>query len=294
MKTIIITGANHGLGFEAAKKIAANSKDFNIVLACRNPERAENAKNTIINETGNPNVSVMILDTSSIKSVREFVENYRKNNANPIDTLVCNAAMVGDLNTTRQMSEDGFDIIFATNHLGHFLLCNLLLPFMDKHGKIIVVASDMHDPPVKEGEKFEWIGVEPIAHPNDEMAVNRVRYSYSKLCNVYFVYEFLKILKAKNSEVTVNAFNPGLMKTHFKEEQAQFFEFVRIHAPHRYGDLEKSSTALAELVYSDIIQTSGNYYDRSTSAVKTSELSYNEKNAKELWDKSAEYTQLNS
>lgn len=84
------------------------------------------------------------------------------------------------------------------------------------------------------------------------------------------------------------------MKTHYSEKKAQLFEFVKVHAPHRYGDLEKSSSALAELVYSDIIQSSGNYYDRSTSIIKTSELSYNEKNAKELWDKSAEYTQLNS
>eukprot|EP00833_Pecoramyces_ruminatium_P001362 jgi/Orpsp1_1/1175394/evm.model.c7180000053685.1 len=147
MKTVIITGANHGLGFEAAKKIAKNSNDFNIILACRNSERAENAKNIIINETKNPNVSVMILDTSSIKSVREFVDNYRENVKEPVYALVCNAAMVGDLNTTRQMSVDGFDIIFATNHLGHFLLCNLMLPFMEKNGKIISVASDMHDPP---------------------------------------------------------------------------------------------------------------------------------------------------
>ncbi|OUM65164.1 hypothetical protein PIROE2DRAFT_60210 [Piromyces sp. E2] len=293
MKTVIITGANQGLGFETAKKIAAKSNDFNVILACRNIERAEKAKDQIINETKNPNISVMILDTSSLKSVREFVENYRQNKKEPIHALICNAGISSKSNTAKQVSKDGFDIIFATNHLGHFLLCNLMLPFMEKRGKIISIASDMHDPPVKEGQKFEWLGVEPIAHPNDEMAMDRSRYSYSKLCNVYFVYEFAKILKEKNSEVTVNAFNPGLMKTNFTDIEPKIFEFIRINAPHRYGDLEKSSSSLAELIYSDLIQSSGNYYDRSTSTVKTSELSYNEKNAKELWDKSLEYTGLN-
>jgi len=132
MKTVIITGANHGLGFETAKKIAKHSNDFNIILACRNPERAEKAKNDIIHETKNLNVSVMILDVSSIKSVREFVDNYGRNVHQPVYALICNAAMVMDLNTTRQMSVDGYDIIFATNHLGHFLLSNLMLPYMEK------------------------------------------------------------------------------------------------------------------------------------------------------------------
>lgn len=291
-KTVIITGSNSGLGFETAKKIAAQSKNFNIILACRNAERAEKAKELIISETKNPNVTFMQLDTASLKSVRKFVENYKKYNK-PIYALLCNAGMSGNLNTVKQMTEDGFDVVFATNHLGHFLLTNLLLPFMDKNGKIIVTSSDMHNPPLKEGQKFEWIGTEAIAHPDEEMAIDFVRYSYSKLCNLYFVYELSKILKTQGSSVTVNAFNPGLMKTHFSPEKAEFFKYVRVNMPERYGDLDKSSTALAELVYSeDIIQTSGNFYDRSTKAIATSPLSYDEKNARELWEKSSEYTMM--
>ena len=71
LKTVIITGANSGLGFEAAKKIAADS-GFRVILACRNPEKAEQAAAEIRAETGNPNIVCMPLDTASLKSVRQF------------------------------------------------------------------------------------------------------------------------------------------------------------------------------------------------------------------------------
>jgi len=290
MKTVIITGANSGLGFETAKKIAGYSKDFEIILACRNLEKAQSAKEQIIKETGNQNVLVMQLDTSSLDSVRKFAADYKKHYNKPIYALLCNAGISG-IGQDKQLTKDGFDIIFETNHLGHFLLTNLLLPLMEKEGKIIVTASDMHNPPLKEGETFEWLGTEALAHPDDRTAGGSIRYSYSKLCNVYFVYELARRLKSQNSGIKVNAFNPGLMKTHLiKDTNEQFYEFVRINWPERYGDLDNSSSALAELTYSDdIILSSGHFYDRSIRPCFTSALSYNEENAKELWEKSEEY-----
>ena len=113
---------------------------------------------------------------------------------------------------------------------------------------------------------------------------------FSKLLNLYHVYELTRKLKKEKSEILVNAFNPGLMKTHLTEGQNKFYDFVRINMPERYGDLDMSSSALAELVYSeDIVLSSGHFYDRSIRPCFTSELSYNEENAKELWDKSEEY-----
>lgn len=293
MKTVIITGANSGLGFETAKKIAGYSNDFEIILACRNIQKGENARMKIIEETENPNILFMQLDTSSLESVKKFVENYKTNHNKPVYALLCNAGISGVGQDKKQMTEEGFDIIFATNHLGHFLLTNLLLPFMDKDGKILVTSSDMHKPILKADETFEWLGTEAIAHPNDEMAINPIRYSYSKLCNLYFVYELAGRLKEQDSKIKVNAFNPGLMKTNFVSSSTneKMFEYVRINMPERYGDLENSSSALAELTYSDdIILSSGHFYDRSTRPCFTSALSYNEENAKELWQRSEEYT----
>ncbi len=294
LKTVIITGATSGLGFQTAKKIAKHSKDFHLVLPCRNSDKGEDVKSELINETGNQNIDMATIDTSSLRSVRAFVEEYKTRFNTPIYALLCNAGISGFGRDKKELSEDGFDILFATNHLGHFLLTNLLLPLMSPNGKILATASDMHSPMLKEGETFEWLGTEAIAHPDDQMAVNPLRYSYSKLCNIYFIYELARRLKEQKSTVTANAFNPGLMKTHLvKGTNEEFYEFIRKQVPERYGDLENSSSALAELVYNDdIIFSSKHFYDRSTRPCFTSELSYNEENAKELWDMSAKYCGL--
>lgn len=112
MKTVIITGANSGLGFETVKKIAQN-KGYEVILACRNKERAEKAREDIVKETKNENVKIMILDTSSLSSVRNFVNDVKKLNIK-IDSLVCNAGISGMNSGT---TEDGFELVFATNFI---------------------------------------------------------------------------------------------------------------------------------------------------------------------------------
>ena len=289
-KTIIITGATSGLGLETAKKIAKNSKKFHLIIPCRDLKKGEIIKKQIIDYSGNSNICLFQMDLSSLKSNRPFVENVKKLNKS-IYSLVCNAGISRFTSKEKEITSEGFDIIFVSNHLGHFLLTKLLLPLMEQKGKIFFTSSDMHNPPLKEGEKFEWLGVEALAHPNDNFAVNQIRYAYSKLCNLYFVYELTRKLKAEKKEIRVNAFNPGLMKTHLiKGQNESLYDFVKINWPERYGDLDFSSTALAKLVYSeDIVLSSGHFYDRSIRPCFTSELSYNVKNAKELWEKSDEY-----
>ena len=290
-KLVIITGATSGLGLETSKKILKHSKDFHIIIPCRNMEKGESVKKQIIDYSGNKNIDLIYMDLTSLSTIRPFVENVKKFNKS-IYALVCNAGISRFGPSKKEFTKDGFDIIFQSNHLGHFLLTKLLLPLMDKKGKIFCVSSDMHNPPLfKEGEKFEWKGVEALAHPDDTFAGNPQRYAFSKLLNLYHVYELTRKLKKEKREILVNAFNPGLMKTHLvKGQNEKFYDFTRINMPERYGDLGTSSSALAELVYSDdIVLSSGHFYDRSIRPCFTSELSYNEKNAKELWDKSEEY-----
>ena len=280
MRTVIITGGNSGLGFETAKKIAKD-KDYRLILACRNPEKAQAAVLAIQEETGNENIMSMTLDTASLDSVRQFAKAYADAEIGGIYALLLNAGING-MHTG--MTKDGFEIVFQTNHLGHFLLANLLLPYMDDHGKIFVTSSDMHDSPMG---KMEWRGTEALAHPSQEDRESRLRYSYSKLCNLYFAYELGKRLKEEGSSVTVNAFNPGMMLTNFAPVGKAGAAMAKITMPDRVGDLEKSSDAYAELVTNDsLATTSGNYYDRSIYAIKSSPLSYNEDNARELWQSS--------
>lgn len=284
MKTVIITGANSGLGLNTAIKIAGTSGEYRLILACRNMEKAEGAKREIIEKSGNKNVEVMELDVSSLFSVRSFADQYKARARESIYALLCNAGING---TNKGLTKDGFDVVFESNHLGHFLLTNLLLPCMEDKGRIFVTSSDMHDSP---NRKMEWKGTESLAHPEPEMAEDTIRYSYSKLCNLYFVYELSRRLRAKGSSICANAFNPGLMETNFMPLTKESVQFVKTTMPNRLGDLERSSSALAELVTSEELVTgSGLYYDRSVHTARSSELSYNEQNAEELWAASERY-----
>lgn len=285
MKNVIITGANSGLGFETAKKIAKN-KEYRIILACRNAEKAEAAKERIITETGNENVEYMILDTSLLSSVRAFVKEYLSK-YKTVDVLINNAGIsaMRDSGTT----EEGFEIVFATNYLGHFLLTQLLLPHLAEKARIINISSDMHNPP----GGIEWKSAEYLAH---EAMSDRSRYSHSKLCMIYLTHKLDALLGRQGSSVCVNSFNPGFMvATGFSgghADKARAF-MVKTTMPDRYGELESSSDALTEVAISDKYDgVSGKYYDRSFGIKDSSELSYNSGNAEELWVKSMEYCKL--
>ena len=280
MRTVIITGGNSGLGYEAAKKIAKD-KEYRVILACRNPEKAEVSVRKIKDETGNDNILSMRLDTASLASVRAFASDYESQDRGGVYALLLNAGING-MHTG--MTEDGIEIVFQTNHLGHFLLANRMLPYMEPDGKIFVTSSDMHDSPMG---NMVWEGTEALAHPSEEGKQSRLRYSFSKLCNLYFVYELARRLEAEGSGIRVNAFNPGMMQTNFAPVDKARAAMVKLTMPKRFGDLEKSSDAYAELVVNDALAaTSAHYYDRSTTAIKSSELSYNAENAKELWETS--------
>ena len=288
LKTIIITGASSGLGLETVKKIAKNFKNYRIILACRNLQKANAKKEEIEKETQNKNLIVMQIDTSSLASVKNFVTNYKNSSFGKIYSLVCNAGIAGTSKGER--TKDGFDDIFATNHLGHFLLVNSLLSLMEENGRILVVSSDMHNPPKMMSPNFNWIGAEKLAKPDEEFSKSRLRYSYSKLCNVYFTYELKRRIGDK--KLFVNAFNPGFMpETGLSggKMTPERVKFVKEKLPERIGDLDKSSQALCDLITMEDFKANGEFFDRSTKSIKTSELSYNEQNAKELWDLSESY-----
>ena len=130
-----------------------------------------------------------------------------------------------------------------------------------------------------------------MAKPDENLAKSNVRYSLSKLCNLYFTYELKRRMKDK--KIFINAFNPGFMpetglKGNFKMSP-EFIQNVAKNSPERMGDLNNSSQALCDIITKENIINNGEFFDRSTKTIKTSELSYNEDNAKELWEKSESY-----
>ncbi len=273
LKTIIITGANSGLGLATAKKIALN-KDYQIIMACRNLEKAEISKEEIIKETNNQNIECIKLDTSSLKSVENFVFEFEKTN-DSLYGLINNAGISG---MHQGKSEDGVEIVMATNYLGHWYLTNLLL---EKYNikKIFNITSDMHNPP----QGLKWRNVEDIFHSENN---DRTAYPYSKLSNIYFTNELQDRLDKDAKDTLVNSFNPGMMQTNFAggPMPESRIMYVKTMMPDRFGDLDKSSSALASLMLDDSLAVKAKYFDRSINYKDSSPLSYEINNQKELWN----------
>ena len=280
----IVTGANSGLGLETALLLGSVSRESTVILACRDLERGAEARRNIESTTGNTRTVALRLDLSSMESVREFVARYRDTVTKPVDALICNAGVSGGTGPTI----DGIDPVFATNHLGHFLLTVSLLGDMAADGRILSVSSDMHEPP---GPRLRWPGAAALANP-PSAAVTRRRYSYSKLCNLYFTYELARRLRAADSGIAAAAFNPGLMtETNFATIPRPIRAVMKRVFASRAGSLDSSSAALAQLAESHRHANSGRYFDRtSTTDARSSVLSYDRENALELWEFSERLT----
>lgn len=146
-KTIIITGGNSGLGYECAKHIATSQQGWCIVIAGRSKQKIIEAAKRLEDITPNSQVTALPLDLASLRSVRKFVEEFAAQDLPPLRALVCNAGIQVISDTT--FTEDGFETTFGVNHLGHFLLVNLLIKNLVAPARIVVVSSDTHDLPKK-------------------------------------------------------------------------------------------------------------------------------------------------
>jgi NAD(P)-dependent dehydrogenase (short-subunit alcohol dehydrogenase family) len=300
-KTVIITGGNTGLGYECAKNIAKTDKDSFLVLACRNPEKAKIAANLIAKETANGNITALELDLASLESVRNFASTFSNSDYPPLYAIVCNAGLqtVNGIKYTK----DGFEATFGVNHLGHFLLVNILLEKIVDTGRIIFVSSDTHDPLQKTGmpepiyDKAEF-----LAYPNKSNVTlsGTERYTTSKLCNIYCAYELDERIKYNGKNISVNAFNPGMMPgTGLARDYDLIARFVWKYIfpvltlfKRNVNTVRKSGRSLASLVINTKLEgVTGKYFD-GTKQINSSKLSYNIENRKDLWRSSINLVQL--
>ena len=170
--------------------------------------------------SGNPNVQTLALDLASFASIRRFAEAVTKL-TKTIDVLACNAGI--QIAKGSQVTTEGFEKTFGVNHLGHFLLTNLLFPLINPtSGRIVLVSSGTHfKPAIWQGSIFgippaDYTGWQQVSKPDGflnypEKSRGYVRYSTSKLCVLYFGYELNARLRKQNSGITVNLYDPGLM-----------------------------------------------------------------------------------
>ncbi|KAF9050576.1 short-chain dehydrogenase [Panaeolus papilionaceus] len=219
-KTIIVLGANTGIGFETAKHFASMSPG-KLILGCRDQTRGDEALQKIKQETGCKTVEVSIIDLESFESVNAFVDRFERTE-NQLDILVANAAIVLTKLTT---TADGWETCFQVNNLSTNLLCLLLLPTMlqtsQQHRtspRVVVVTSDLHYFSKPANKVLESPNPVAVFGRQENITQKDVtnRYFDSKLLNILFVRALNERLG--NHSIIASAVNPGLCATTIRKE----------------------------------------------------------------------------
>lgn len=201
-RDVVVTGANGGLGLEAARMLAA--RGARVVLACRNVEKGEAAAAGIRTTVPAARLDVEALDLSSLASIRACAERLRAR-LPAIHALVNNAGIMA---IPRSTTEDGFETQLGTNHLGHFALTGLLLDRLEAGApaRVVSVASSAH-----------WIGRVRFDDLNAEKSYQRwLVYGQSKLANLLFTFELQRRLERRASGVVAVACHPGYASTNLQ------------------------------------------------------------------------------
>jgi light-dependent protochlorophyllide reductase len=311
--SVLVTGGNSGIGFECARALARAGR--HVVIASRSRKASDEAVRTIAAESGADRIEAMDLDLASPASVRQLVSEIEARNL-PLQSLVCNAG----LQFTRGpvLSEQGYELTFAVNHLGHFLLTNLLLSRLASRApsRIVIVSSGVHDPARFTGmPKANIADLETLAATGGATPgkfSGPLAYVNSKVCNLWFAYELNRRMEAKglstaDQPIAVNGFDPGLVPgSGLAREYPAFARAVwssvmpaMASAVTRFlpsvSTAPKSGTALAQLVLEPRLGIRGaRYYPSHTKWYETpsSEQSYDAARARELWEASIRMTGL--
>lgn len=211
-KTVIVTGANTGIGKETAKDLS--KRGAKVILACRNLSAAKKAAEEIKHITGNSSIIVVKhLNLASLSSVRSFVRNIKASEER-LDILINNA---GVYYCPDRKTEDGFEMHFGVNHLGHFLLTNLLLDMMKKSApsRVVTVSSYVYE---RADINFDDINCETRYNPDK-------CYSQSKLANVLFSRELARRLHGTG--VTTYCLHPGIVRTDVGRYMMQQIPYIK-------------------------------------------------------------------
>ncbi|MFQ3308402.1 MAG: NAD(P)-dependent dehydrogenase (short-subunit alcohol dehydrogenase family) [Candidatus Nanohaloarchaea archaeon] len=286
-KTVVVTGANSGLGFEATKKFA--QKQAQVVMACRSIERGKNAKQDIEAEFEDADLQVKKMDLASLQSVRDFAEEFKANNEE-LDILCNNAGIMA---IPREETEDGFEKQFGVNHLGHFALTAQLIPALEEanEARIVNQSSALHE----RGE----LNFDDLMH--EESYEPMKVYGDSKLANVLFTYELDR--KLSDTDIEALACHPGYAATNLQsrgpEKEGSTLKKYMMKAANKVlaqsaekGTLPMLYAATSERAKSgDYIGPNGFKNMRGyPEKQESSEESYDEGTAEKLWRVSEELT----
>lgn len=314
--TVVITGASSGVGLYAAK--ALSEKGWHVVMACRNVEKAGGAAQSV----GMPadSYTIIPLDLASLGSVRLFVQQFRESRRS-LDALVCNAAVYFPLLKEPQRSLDGYELSVATNHLGHFLLCNLMLEDLKKSShpqpRLVILGTVTANPKELGGkipipappdlgdlEGFEQGFKEPIVMINGQEFKSGKAYKDSKLCNVLTMRELHRRYH-DSTGIVFSSLYPGcvadtpLFRNHYPLFRT-IFPWFQKNITGGYVSQELAGERVAALVVDPEYNKSGSYWSwgnrqkkgRQSFVQEVSDEALDDRKAERLFELSAKLVGL--
>jgi protochlorophyllide reductase len=312
--TVIITGASSGVGLYSAKAFA--NRGWHVVMACRDQPKAHQAAQSV----GMPldSYTVMHIDLGSLDSVRQFVKDFRASGKS-LDALVCNAAIYMPLLKEPLRSPEGYELSMTTNHLGHFLLCNLMLedlknsPAPDK--RLVILGTVTHNPDELGGkipprpdlgnlEGFAGGFKEPISMIDGKKFEPVKAYKDSKVCNVLTMRELHRRYH-ETTGIVFTSLYPGcvadtpLFRNHYPLFQ-KIFPWFQKNITGGYVSQELAGERVADVVTKPEYKQSGAYWswgnrqkkDRQSFVQKVSPQAQDEAKAQRMWDLSEKLVEL--
>lgn len=282
-KVIILTGANSGIGKAAAIQLAQCGAT--VVMGCRSQERGAQAVADVQIAANSQRVDLIQVDMSSQRSIRSFVEVF-KNRYQRLDVLIHNAANFDHTQKTPLLTEDGQENVFATNHLGPFLMTHLLLDMLKAStpSRIITVAS-------KGLMTYPFLDIEFDNLKGERRFTMQQAYYHSKQAQVMFTFDLAERLR--DDGVTVHCVRVGNVAipderlTHLPTWLLKIYEMKRRFAL----TPEKMAEAYVWLAADPVgIQQTGGYWDAPGVAVKANKNAYNPETQRRLWDVSLQLT----
>lgn len=228
-KVYIVTGANSGLGFDTSLYLAY--KGASVILACRNLDRANKAKERILKEVPNAELFIEEYDQASFTSIRSFASRVKQNYSR-IDGLVCNAGVYFPKQDYK--TSDGFELTFGTNYLGTYLLISSLKEILDRDYSRVVIVTSLTATLSKRNVDIDQVS---------KLSRNDV-YGYSKYCLSRLTYE----LSLEDNNISYNLVHPGIASTNIISSQQTGLPHWFQVLGHRFLTLFTHSSSKASLV----------------------------------------------